>query len=120
MTVSATSTNRVTATGHEHEVDVAGLIELITPAYKWHNVKGQRVNGGTYVNERSYVIYVSISSRRTGHEYGVTITVDGLTVYQQAINPDGSGRSNGIVPVPPGSRYYGYSSNGFDRWLEMY
>ena len=95
-------------------------IEIKTNAGKWHDMTGLRVNNGVYVNTHPYTIYVSIRSSRTGHEYGVFISVDGIPVYRQAINPDGDGYSNGIVPVPPGSTYQGYSSNGLAGWYEMF
>lgn len=87
---------------------------------KWHNMSAYRYNGQTLINDKPYTIYVSIRSVRMGHEHGVTITVDGHTVFTQAINPDGRGYSNGVVPVPSGSTYSGYSSNGVAGWYEMF
>lgn len=118
LTLSATSTNRVTATGHEHEVDVRTLVTMVVPTVT-RNVTGSRSLGVTYYNTTESFMVVYITTNQTSGGTHIYPYVDGVPLQYAVEDHDkGGGRSNATFFVPPGSSY-SVSASGIMLWVEQ-
>ena len=114
-TITRVSGNTVSGDTHTHAIDLTAL----TPPYVWQNMEGSRSNGGTYINDKPYLIFVSVISIDTKYWNGITAYVAGVLVFDSYVDPASKAHVTATFPVPPGASYTVRASAGIAAWKEM-
>lgn len=88
----------------------------------WQDMTASRALGTNYTNSTSRPIYVSVGSNRTGNSLGITMVIDGFTVYSDykhaPVTRSFESTAVGIVPI---SSVYSVSMDGgsIAAWMEL-